>query len=232
MHVIDIPESVVQRVVARHGTEHIFANIDPKRTALVVVDLQNAFMMPGVAHALCPTAVEIVPNVNSIASALRDAGGTVVWIQTEFTPDTLKDWWVQAEMSGPERTEQRRVALTKNSIGFALWSELDAKPDDLYVIKTRYSAFIQGASDLEEQLKSRDIDTVIITGTVTNVCCESTARDAQMRNFRVIFVSDGNAANSDAEHNATLVSMYLTFGDVMPTDMVVDGLQRKAVAAE
>jgi ureidoacrylate peracid hydrolase len=236
MHVISIPDSVVERVIARCGKEHVFEGFNPSRSAMVVVDLQNAFMMPGVAHALCETAVEIVPNVNRIASALREAGGTVVWIQTAFTAGILQEWSVQAEMSGPERTEKRRVALTEGSVGHALWDGLDVQAADVFVTKNRYSAFIQGSSDLEQVLRARDIDTVIITGTVTNVCCESTARDAQMRNFRVIMVSDGNAAWNDEEHNATLVSIYLTFGDVMSTDLLVDRINRNAttpaIAAE
>ena len=92
------------------------------------------------------------------------------------------------------------------------------KPDDLKVQKTRYSAFIQGSSNLEAMLRARGIDTVIITGTVTNVCCESTARDAMMRNFRTIMVTDANAATSDELHNASLSAFYLKFGDIMPTE--------------
>jgi ureidoacrylate peracid hydrolase len=56
---------------------------------------------------------------------------------------------------------------------------------------------------------------------VTSVCCESTARDAMMRNFQTIMVTDGNAAATDDEHNAALIAFYLTFGDIMPTNMLV-----------
>jgi ureidoacrylate peracid hydrolase len=70
-------------------------------------------------------------------------------------------------------------------------------------------------------LQERGIDTLIITGTATNVCCESTARDAMQMNYKVIFVSDGNAAMTDAEHNATLNNMLNLFADVMSTEEVV-----------
>ena len=76
---------------------------------------------------------------------------------------------------------------------------------------------------------------MLITGTVTNVCCESSARDAMMLNFKTIMVSDGNAARSDAEHNATLAAFYAIFGDVMETAHVIERLEAKAavrVAAE
>ena len=67
---------------------------------------------------------------------------------------------------------------------------------------------------------------VLVTGTVTNVCCESTARDAMMRNFKTIMVTDGNAANTDEDHNAALGNFYLTFGDIMSTDFAIGCLTR------
>jgi len=85
----------------------------------------------------------------------------------------------------------------------------------------RYSAFIQGSSDLPEQLRAQGFDTVLICGTVTNTCCESSARDATMLNFRTIMVSDGLAAQNDAEHAASLTAFYLIFGDVLTVDEVI-----------
>lgn len=71
-------------------------------------------------------------------------------------------------------------------------------------------------------MEQRDVDTVLITGTVTNVCCESSARDASTLGFRVIMVADANAAGRDQDHNATLHTVYRTFGDVRPTLDVLD----------
>jgi ureidoacrylate peracid hydrolase len=88
-------------------------------------------------------------------------------------------------------------------------------------VKKRYSAFIQGSSDIDRQLREAGVDTVVIVGTLTNVCCESSARDAMMLNYRVLFVSDANAALSDAEHNATLATILRVFGDVATTEEVV-----------
>jgi ureidoacrylate peracid hydrolase len=65
---------------------------------------------------------------------------------------------------------------------------------------------------------------------VTNVCCESSARDASMLNFRTIMVSDGNAAGSQAEHDASLTAFYNVFGDVMDTDMIIAALRRAGAA--
>src|SRR5262245_51453562 len=91
MHKISIPQSVVERVIAKRGREHVYEDIDPQKTALVVVDMQNAFMLPEVAHSLCPMAEKIVPNINALARAVRATGGTVVWIVTTFTPAALTD---------------------------------------------------------------------------------------------------------------------------------------------
>src|SRR5262249_55548096 len=98
--------------------------------------------------------------------------------------------------------------------------------EDLIVEKNRFSAFIQGSSNLAETLRHRGIDTILVTGTVTNVCCESTARDAMMLNFKTIMVTDGNAAVTDQDHNASLCAFYLTFGDIMSTDMLIACLGR------
>ncbi|WP_150551304.1 cysteine hydrolase [Pandoraea soli] len=102
--------------------------------------------------------------------------------------------------------------------GRALYPPLDVRDADEIVDKTRFSAFIQGSSDLHQRLAAPGIDTVIVTGTVTNVCCESTARDAMMLDYKVHFVADANAARTDDEHNATLCNMVLWFADVRTSD--------------
>src|SRR5258708_723005 len=202
MHTLSIPQSVVARVIERRGREHIYENLDPAKTALVVVDMQNAFMLPGVAHSLCPMAEKIVPNINRLARAVRDTGGTGFLIKTTFTQEALRDWSTYFEMVSPERVAKRLAALTPDSEGHA---------------------------------RSRGLDTVLVTGTVTNVCCESTARDAMMLNFKTIMVTDANAATTDDDHNASLSAFYLSFGDIMSTDMLIGCLKRndgKRAAAE
>jgi len=228
MHKIAIPQSIVERVIARRGRELVYDDLDPRKTALLVVDMQNAFMLPSVAHSLCPMACTIVPNINLLAQAMREAGGTVVWIKTTYTPETLKDWSTFYQLSRPEQAGKRAQALAAGSKGHELWAELDAQPGDLTVEKKRFSAFIHGSSNLNEVLRERGIDTVVVTGTVTGVCCESTARDAMMLNFKTIMVTDGNAAMTDADHNASLANFYLSFGDVMSTDKVIECLRRTA----
>ena len=112
-------------------------------------------------------------------------------------------------------------AFARGAEGWQLWPTLDVESGDLIIDKTRFSAFVPGTCRLDDELRARGIDTLIVTGTLTNVCCESTARDAMQRNYKVVFVADGNAAVSDAEHNATLGNMIALFADVMTTSEIV-----------
>ena len=229
MHQFAMPDWAVKQVLGRRGRAHVFDQPDPHRTALLVVDMQNAFMMDGVAHSPVPMAQEIVPNVNRIARAMRETGGLVVWITTAVTEESLVSWSVcNDDLSTPERRRKRYEAMREGSLGQDLWAGLDAREGDARIRKTRYSAFIQGSSPLEALLRERGIDTLVVGGTVTGVCCESTARDAMMLNFKTIMVSDACAARSDGEHGAALVAFYGTFGDVMTTDEVIGALQARA----
>jgi ureidoacrylate peracid hydrolase len=231
MNGITFPPAIVERVIARRGVEHVFSDLVPHRTALVVIDLQNAFMDDAVGHAVCPDARAIVPAVNRLAKATRNAGGGVFWIKNTFDETCLTDWSVMQDISTPEARARRATAMSENTKGHELWPTLDVRPEDEIVKKYRFSAFLPGASTLPDRLRARGFDTVLITGTVTNVCCESSARDAMMSNFRVVMVSDGNAAMTQAEHEASLTAFYLTFGDVMDTNMLVSRLTSAASLA-
>ena len=99
------------------------------------------------------------------------------------------------------------------------------RKSDLFVQKKRLSPFVNGSSDLDRILRSRGVDTVLVTGTVTNGCCECTARDAMQLNYKTVFVSDANATRTDEEHNATLASMLQTFADVQSSAEVIEALQ-------
>ena len=224
MHKIAIPQAAIDRVLKRRDCLHVFNDVEPARTAHIVVDLQNGFMAPG-QPAEIPMARDIVSNVNRISAALRAAGGLVVYIQNTIDAAAKEAWsnWF-TYMSGERRQASMDAAFAEGSYGHSLWPELDVLPSDLKMKKNRFGAFVPGSSPLHAVLQGRGIDTVIITGTATNVCCESTARDAMMMNYKVIFVSDGTATYNDEEHNATLGIMLAMFADVMTTDEVVSRL--------
>ena len=217
MHRYVMPESVKDRVLRRQGKLFSHDTIEAGRAALVVVDMQNYFCAEGFP-AEVPLSRGIVPNINRMARAMRAAGGTVVWVQTD-SAEALARWGKHhTYMLTPERVQKRLAGLDSAAEGFRLFGDLEALPGDLRVKKVTYSAFMPGSSDIDAQLGARGIDTVLIAGTATNVCCESSARDAMLRDYRVIMLSDGNATWTDEEHAATLNSFAMFFGDVMSID--------------
>jgi ureidoacrylate peracid hydrolase len=235
MHNIKIPQWAIDRTLERRGKLHVHDNLDPSKTALIVVDLQNGFMVEEVAAAYVPVAVEIVPNVNRLAAAVRRTGGKVFWIKQTVDKTSAVAWSEWLNMMTPEVRGSLVTNLAPGSRGHAIYPDLEVKPEDEIVQKYRFSAFVQGSSDLPQRLRAQGYDTVLITGTVTNVCCESSARDAMMLNFKTIMVSDANAARTDEEHNATLGSFYAIFGDVMDTAFLIERLEANTalrVAAE
>lgn len=231
MNRTQIPDWVRDRVIDRRGKFHVFDDMAPARSALVAVDMQNGFLMDGVAHAVIAQARDIVPEINRLAAALRELGGLVVWVRTAATEESFKSWSIAYEkLAKPARAQKRIAALTPGSLGYRFWAEMDIQADDLIIDKTRFSAFIQGSSAIELNLRARGIDTLLIAGTATNVCCESTARDAAMRNFQTVMVSDALAAKTDEEHNAALMNFALNFGDVMTTDEAIGYLRTNGAA--
>jgi ureidoacrylate peracid hydrolase len=221
VHKINIPQYIIDRVTKARGKLHPFDELHGPSTALLVIDLQNAFMLPPYPTEV-PLAREIVPNVNRLAAAIRTAGGTIVWVQMTHGEEDQRSWSVFYDhVSNSANRREGLKRLGRGTHGQALYDGLEIRPADLKVEKNRFSAFIQGSSDLDRLLKARGIDTVIVTGTVTNTCCESTARDAMMLNYKTVMVSDANAAATDDEHNATLANMLRIFGDVLATDEVI-----------
>lgn len=225
MHKIAISKANADRLQMRLGKLHPFDVIDPKKAALVVVDMQNYFVKQG-HQSEVPAAREIVPNINRLAAELRRRGGHVVWVRNG-TNDTRESWSnYHNYLQSRDRAERRLKSMEIGEDGYEYWHGNDIRPEDAQITKKRYSAFIQGSSDLERHLRGRGIDTLLITGTATNVCCESTARDAMMLNFKVVMVADGLATHTDEEHNATLSNFYGQFGDVQTTDEAIESLAR------
>lgn len=219
-HRFSMPAEYVERALAREGRPHSVEALDGEHTALLVVDMQRYFMEEPYAGA-CPVAREVVPNVNRLAAELRSRGGLVVWLQNATPDEDAESWSVLRERFSDGAARARWDALHEGAGGFELWPDLEVDPGDARVVKQRYSAFIPGSSNLDPLLRERGIDSLLITGVATNVCCESTARDAMMLNYRVLMVSDGCAAATDREHAAALGSFYLFFGDVQTTDEVI-----------
>ena len=218
MNWFDVPEAVAQRVIARSGVAHPHADLDPRRTALSwSICRMPSWTMRSATRSVRWRATSC-RNVNRLASVVRGAGGGVFWIKNTFDERGALRMEQFACDADAAMRERRVAAMSEGSKGQELWPELDVRPEDEIVRKYRFSAFMPGTCDLPYRLRARGFDTVLITGTVTNVCCESSARDAMMTNFKTVMVSDANAAMTMEEHNASLVAFYAIFGDVMDTD--------------
>jgi len=209
-----IRKEIVERVLARRGRLHLYDRLDPKRTALLVIDMQNAFVAPG-APIEVPGARAIVPTINRLAAELRTRGVPVIWVLHENS-----DGWdgFFGVFIKPESRAAAAKALSAGSDLQKPWRELEVAAGDLKVAKNRYSALIGQSSTLASVLRERKIDTLLIAGTKTNVCCECTARDAMMLDYKVVMLSDCTAALSDDEQRATLENVIQQFGDVLTAD--------------
>lgn len=232
MHKIAISPAARDRMTERMGKVHPFDTIEPRKAALLVIDMQNYFVKPGHQGEI-PLARDIVPNINRLAAGMRRRGGHVVWIRNG-TRDTRQSWSTFHEcLMTPDRKERRYAAMDIDGDGYIYWHLNDIKPEDAQITKTRYSAFIQGSSNVEDHLCGRGIDTLLIAGTATMSAAKAPPADAMMLNFKVIMVSDALATDSDEEHNATLSAFYGQFGDVQRADEALQSLERgdKARAA-
>jgi len=231
MHEVGLTADLLAQIRSQRGKLHPFERLDMGRTAHVVVDLQNGFMEAG-APVEVPVAREIVPNVNAISAAVRGSGGRNVFLRMTVDLDSRSSWsnWF-AHMHTPQGGAAIAAAFARDAHYWQLWPRLDVAATDHVIEKTRFGAFVPGASDLHALLRRHDVDTLIITGTLSNCCCESTARDAMQMNYKVIFVSDATAALTDAAQVATLENMAMLFADVMTTAEVVAAVTRPARAA-
>jgi ureidoacrylate peracid hydrolase len=225
MHSITVRKEIVDRVLKRRGRYHLFDRLDPARTALVVIDMQTAFCAPG-GPAEVPASRGIVEPINTLAAELRGLGVPVFWVlHANSRVGGKSDWELYFNTIVADEVREKTLdSLT--AARQTVWAELVTAPSDQTVLKNRYSALIPGASSLERMLRGMGIDTILVAGTKTNVCCESTARDAMMLDFKVVLVEDCCAALSDDEHRGALENVIQQFGDVMTSHDVLTRLRQ------
>jgi nicotinamidase-related amidase len=176
-----------------------------RKPAIVVVDMSWGFVDSRYGRGNSEQGWPAVHAIEKLLAAGREAGVPIFFTTgyNDFSDASHGRW---------------KSAVAPDPVENDIVPELTPRPDEPVLRKRRASAFF--GTDLLEFLIYHGVDTLIVTGTLTNVCCESTARDAMQRNYKVVFVADGNATITDAEHNATLGSMAVIFADVMSTDEV------------
>lgn len=227
----EVSDFVKERLARIRGELRLYTDLQPRETAFVVIDMQNAFVAPGGIIEV-PASREIIPVINRMAAECRELGVPVIWIRSHH-PKGGSDWrHFFDHFVRPERREAAAAALSDDAPSSRFHPDMDIRDDDYIVFKNRYSCLIPGASSLERLLRSLGCDTLLLAGTKTNICVESTARDAMMLDFRVVVLSDATAALTDEEHQASLDVLVQEFADILVTGEVVEELRANAGGAD
>jgi ureidoacrylate peracid hydrolase len=175
-----------------------------------------------------PASRGIVAAINRMAQGCRELGIPVIWIRSHH-PKGGSDWRPFFDnFVRPERREQAAAALSDDAPGSRFYPEMDIQDTDYVVIKNRYSCFIPGSSSLERLLRSMRRDNIILAGTKTNICVESTARDGMMIDFHMTVLADATASLTDEEHQASLNVLVQEFADILTVDDVLAELRANA----
>lgn len=218
-----LPDALVRLATRRHDAMAARAPIDPRRTALLALNMQNAWLATDAPFDRDRRTAAVLPAVNRLAGALRAKGGQVFWLQqTTGRPGSPRYW--SGYFDHFVRPDLRAIAvdaLIEGSRMHALHPNVDCAPDDTVLPKYRFNAFLENPHDLDALLRQRGIDTVIVAGTATNVCCESTVRDAMMRGFRCFMPHDAVAAPDDEAHFGALRSVMQVFADVRASSAIL-----------
>jgi ureidoacrylate peracid hydrolase len=198
------------KLVAAYNRAHL--QLETSHAALLVIDMQNYFLGEGTALSL-PAGAAIRPKVRKMIQTFRQAGRPVIFTRHVHHPDGIDAgimgwWWEDMIIEGSPESE--------------IHPDLAPLPQEKIILKHRYSAFYQ--TDLETILRGLKIEDIVICGVMTNLCCESTARDAYYRDHRVFFLCDGTATVSEDMHVATLMNLAYGFAVVNSVDEIIKQL--------
>ena len=198
--------------------------LDPGKTRLLVIDVQNDFCHAEGAFGRMGIPMEpiqaMVPRLETFIEDLRRAGVPIIFVRTEHSDWTNSAAWLTRRISASGKTV---LPCLEGSWG-AEFYHVKPTPADRVVTKHRYSAFL--GTDLDLLLRSHAVTHLLFTGVATNVCVESAARDAFGRDYHVILVEDGCAAATAEEHQGALVNVTKYFGTVLRATDVLAALNR------
>jgi ureidoacrylate peracid hydrolase len=212
------------------------AKVEPKHTALVVIDVQNDFCaaggmidQEGIDIANATAMAERLPR---LLQAARAAGVLVVFVRNVYSSDRntyLSDAWL-AHMArrGRRGSYTERPVCAPGSWEGDFYGDVQPLPGEAIVTKHRYSAFTN--TDLETILRAHGIRTLVLAGVASNVCVETTAREGFCRDYYIVYTSDGTAAYVQSDHEAALRVIDLFFGQVVTIDDVVGAWQGEEAA--
>lgn len=222
--------------MARLNTKPEAIDVNLAQSAVLVVDMQNSFASKGGMLDLLGVdisdAPRVVHSIKTVLDAARAAGVQVVYVQMGYKPDLSNSGGPNSPNFHKEgamrlmncRPELKGRLLTEGSWDFAIVDDLKPQPDDLIVLKTRYSGF--AGTTLDSQLRTRGIRYLFLTGIATNVCVESTLRDAYFQDYWPILITDSaGQAGPPSMQDATVFNVENFFGWTMRAEDFVDAAQ-------
>lgn len=186
--------------------------INKEKTALIVVDMQKFFLEPSSKTFTCG-GLAVIPNIKKLISAFRNAGRPVIFAQHIHHPDRIDagilGWWWEG-------------MCVEDSPESEIHPELKPLKNEKIIKKHRYSAFYN--TDLEIILRCQNIEELVICGVMTNMCCESTARDAYYRDFKISFLADATGSINEEMHLASLLNLSLGFAYITTAEDIISSL--------
>jgi nicotinamidase-related amidase len=201
------------------ASEELARLVDPRQAAVVVIDMQNDFCRPD----LFANMEQVMARLRALIAEARRLGVRLVFCRVLHDETTDSPVWTSRYAARP----YRRSICRTGTPGADYHPDFRPEPGDLEVIKHRYSAFV--GTDLELKLRALGIRTLVMTGTATNICVESTLRDGFQRDFYIVLVDDCCGTDAEALHQGTLANVRSNFGLVASSDEVIQAWQ--AVAA-
>ena len=201
--------------IAPFNTHTMHLNME--KAALLVVDMQYFFLDPSSPTFTCG-GLAILPNLKKIIHAFRGADRPVIFTRHVHHPDRIDAgimgwWWEGMCLEGSPESEIHR--------------DISPERNEKVILKHRYSAFYN--TDLETVLRCLHVEDIVIAGIMTNMCCESTARDAYYRDYRVFFLADGTGSITEEMHLASLINLAFGFSWVTDVNTIVAQLSEEVV---
>ncbi len=193
--------------------------IRPETTAVLIVDMLADFCLPG-GKMVLPGYEALIGPQNAVITALRQAGGTVIYVVDAHRPQMRRD----------REFLKRTPHCIEGTDGVRIVPELDQQPGDITVLKRRFSGFFN--TDLDLTLRDMMVDTVIVMGVVTNICVRSTVHDAFFHGYSVIVPKDCCAATGPREQESSLYDISTHFGIVSDAEGVVASITTGAAVTE
>jgi len=189
-------------------------HLSKEKAALLVVDMQRFFLDPSSPTFTCG-GLAILPTLKRLIHVFRQAGRPVIYTRHVHHPDRLDAgimgwWWDGMCLEGSSESE--------------IHSDIAPLANEKVILKHRYSAFYN--TDLETVLRCLKIESLVMSGIMTNLCCESTTRDAYYRDYKVFFLADGTGSTNEEMHLASLLNVAFGFAFVTTADSVTQQLQK------